>query len=107
MNKYHAIPTEVDGHRFASRAEARRYSELRLMEQAGEITALELQPVFPLVVNDTKVGTYIADFRYRTSAGVLVIEDVKGGNATRTPVYRLKVKLVRALYGVEIQEVGA
>ncbi len=37
MTKYGAIPTTVDGYRFASRAEARRYAELRLMALAGEL----------------------------------------------------------------------
>lgn len=99
-SKYSSIPTEVDGHRFASRKEARRYSELKLMEQGGIIEGLELQPKFPLVVNGEKIGTYIGDFRYRVD-GEDRVEDVKG---VLTPVYRLKKKLVRALYGVVIVE---
>lgn len=108
MTKYGAIPTEVDGIRFASRAEARRYGVLRLLEAAGEIADLELQPSFELVVNGVKVATYRADFRYRDVAtGETVVEDVKGGRATVTPVYRLKRRLVLALYGIEIKEVSA
>ncbi len=44
MTKYRAQPTIVDGIRFHSKGEARRYQELRLLERAGEITNLELQP---------------------------------------------------------------
>jgi len=100
-SKYRAIPVVIDGHRFASKAEGRRYTELRLLEQAGEIDNLELQPRFDLIVAGIDVGTYVADFRYLSPAGV-VIEDVKG---VRTPVYKLKKRLVRALHGVEIVEV--
>jgi hypothetical protein len=103
MSKYNAVKTEVDGFIFASKAEARRYSELALFEKSGEIFSLELQPKFPLVVNGEKIGTYIADFRYETKTGDIVIEDVKG---MKTPVYKLKKKLVHALYGVEIVEIG-
>ena len=42
-HKYSARPTEVDGIRFDSKAEARRYTELRTLEKAGEISHLELQ----------------------------------------------------------------
>ena len=40
-NKYHAVQTEVDGIRFDGKAEAARWSELRLAERAGAITQLE------------------------------------------------------------------
>ena len=105
MSKYHAIPIYVDGIRFASKAEARRYCELRLLERAGGITEFILQPRFPLTVNGVKLGTYVADFQYHDCAtGQSVIEDVKG---VLTPVYKLKCKLIQALYGVVITEVQA
>ena len=49
VNKLHNIPTVVDGIRFASRLEARRYSELKLLEKAGEITDLRWQVPFELI----------------------------------------------------------
>ena len=101
-SKYNAIKTEVDGFVFASRREANRYSELKLMEYAGEIKNLELQPKYPCLVNGVLVCTYIADFRYRLQSGREVVEDAKGA---KTDVYRIKNKLVRALYGVVIVEV--
>lgn len=102
QHKYGAIRTTVDGITFASKAEARRYSELKLLEKAGEIRGLELQPKFPLEVSGTKVATYIADFKY-FRAQMPVIEDVKG---MRTPAYRLKKKMFEAQYGVQITEVA-
>lgn len=106
-NKYGAIPTVVDGVTFASKAEARHYRVLRLREQAGEITALELQPRYPLVVNGLLVATYVADMRYRERDGSLVVCDVKGGAATITAVFRLKSKLMRALYDIDVLIVQA
>ena len=101
MSKYGAIKTEVDGFIFASKHEAHRYSELKLAERNGDISDLELQPKFPLIVNGKKVATYIADFRY-TERGEVVVEDAKG---FRTAIYRLKKKMVEAQYGVKIIEV--
>ncbi len=102
--KYRAEPTALDGHKFASKKEANRYAELKLMEKAKLIFDLELQPVLACIVNGVHVCDYIADFRYRENHGLKlqVTEDVKG---VRTPVYRLKKKLVKACRGVEITEV--
>lgn len=104
-HKYGAVAVTVDGHRFPSKAEARRYGELRLLEQAGAIRDLELQPRFPLVVNGARVAVYVADFRYaEVGSRRVIVEDVKG---VRTPLYRLKKRLVKVLYGVDVQEVRA
>lgn len=43
-HKFGAVATVVDGHTFPSKAEARRYQELRLLEKAGQITKLRLRP---------------------------------------------------------------
>ena len=114
-SKYRAVPTVVHGFRFASKAESRRYQELLLLGQAGEIRNLELQPRFPLNVDGVTVATYVADFRYEeryvsSRDGVPmgwawrdVVEDVKG---VRTPMYRLKKKFVEAQHSVTIREIG-
>jgi hypothetical protein len=102
--KYRNKPTIVDGHKFASRAEARRYNELKLFQLSREISDLELQPKFPLVVNGELVCTYIADFSYE-QRGYRVIEDVKSP-VTKTPLYRIKAKLLRALTGIVVREVS-
>ena len=94
MNKYSAIKTTVDGIEFHSKKEARRYSELMLMQKGGLISELELQPSYRLEVNGKLVCKYVADFRYKVSGGQ-VVEDVKG---VRTRAYRIKAKLFQALY---------
>ena len=99
--KYRNEPTEVDGHKFDSQAEARRYKDLKRLQEAGEISQLRLQPRYPIVVNGIPVCVYVADFSYIGSTGV-VVEDVKG---MRTAVYRLKAKLMRAVHGITVVEV--
>lgn len=107
--KYGAVRTEVDGVSFASKKEARRYSELKLLERAGQIIRLQLQPRFPLKVGDVHVCTYVGDFAYCTkpkpgaqNVGEYVVEDAKG---FKTPEYKLKAKLFKAVHGFAITEV--
>lgn len=106
MRKYRNTPTVIDGIRFDSQAEGRRYSQLKLLEKAGEIKNIELQPKFPMEVNGKKVGRYTADFAYHDRAtGKQVVEDVKSPSTAKGEAYRLRKKLVEALYGITITEV--
>jgi len=101
--KYRNKPTVVDGIRFDSKKEATRYGELRLLERAGQIRDLRLQPRFKIEVNGIKICEYRADFIYTDAeTGERIIEDVKG---MKTQVYRLKKKLVEVVHGVDITEV--
>lgn len=99
-SKYGAIKMVVDGITFASRKEAKRYSELKLLERAGEISGLTLQPKYTLVVNGVKVGTYTPDFLYHEhakknySASKLVVEECKGFIVRDYP---LRKKVFKAL----------
>lgn len=110
MNKYGNMKTEIDGITFASKHEAQRFAELKLLERAGEISDLQLQRVFTLIGaqrdKDGKVierpCKYIADFAYKDQSGKLIVEDAKG---LRTDVYRIKKKLMLSIYGIRIQEV--
>jgi Protein of unknown function (DUF1064) len=102
--KYRAIRTQLDGITFASKKESYRYTTLKLLQQRGAVTDLELQPKFDLLVNGVKVASYIADFRYKDATGATITEDVKSP-ATATPVYRLKKRLMWACHRIEIKEV--
>ena len=98
--KYKSKAVVIDGHRFPSKLEANRYLELKLLQRAGKIQDLELQPTFELQPGFRKNGvtyraiTYKADFRY-TMNGKTVIEDTKG---YKTEVYALKKKLFEFRY---------
>ena len=100
-SKFKNIKTEVDGLTFDSIREAKRYSELMMLYRSKIITDLELQKEFELRVNGVKVCTYRCDFFYRDQNGREVVEDVKG---VRTDVYRIKNKLMIAVYGLRILE---
>ena len=110
MSKYQNTRTEIDGIKFASRHEASRYAELKMLEKAGLITDLQLQRVFTLIgAQKDKDGRtierpckYIADFVYKDADGKTVVEDAKG---MRTDVYKIKRKLMLSIYGIRIQEV--
>jgi len=103
MSKYGNKITVVDNITFHSKKEAKRYLYLKVLERGDHIQDLQLQPSFDIVVNDQHICKYIADFRY-TEEGKDIIEDVKGGNATKTPVYKLKKKLMKAIYDIDILE---
>lgn len=96
-NKYGNKKVVIDGILFDSKKEAKRYQELKLMEKAGLIINLALQPKFTLqesfkYKNKTyRKIDYIADFSYvRVEDDILVVEDVKG---FKTDVYKLKEKM--------------
>lgn len=100
-HKYGAKPVTIDGIRFASTKEGNRFAELKLLARAGEITSLQLQPVFEYRIRNQPIFKYVADFAYFTREGQQIIEDVKG---VRTPLYKLKKKIIEAEYGITIME---
>lgn len=103
--KYGNRKVTIDGLRFDSVAESRRYATLLYLEMAGEIRDLECHPPYRLVVNGVLIGRYTPDFRYvETASGRTVVEDVKS-RPTKTRDYVLRKKLMKALHGIEIQEV--
>ena len=105
-NKYGAKKTYVAeiGRWFDSKAEALRAVVLWQMQKDGDISGLEFQIKYPLVVNDVKIGSWSADFRYVDKAGQTIVEDVKG---YRTQQYALRKKLMKAIHGVTITEIAA
>lgn len=102
MSKYNARRTTIDGITFDSKREADRYAMLKILQKAGEISDLELQPEFELIPGYTYEGKkvratkYRADFRYRVRGHDLpVVEDCKG---FRTKEYQLKKKILLQKY---------
>ena len=100
--KYYNIKTKVDNITFDSKLEAKRYKELKLLEEAGVIKDLQLQPTYELIPTfkkDKKTyrkTTYKADFSYYDNElKKTVVEDTKG---FKTDVYKLKKKMFEYKY---------
>lgn len=107
QSKYRAVRTarvlpNGETRMFDSKREAERYDQLSLMQKAGQIRNLKLQPEFTLQDGfvDAQTGervkpiVYKADFAYEANAGGATrwqrnIEDVKG---VRTKEYLLKAQ---------------
>lgn len=101
--KYRNKPTVIEGIRFDSRAESRRYEQLKMLEKAGTITNLRRQPKFLIQPGFTdwegkrqQAIHYKGDFAYTeqmsTGFWVEVVEDVKG---VETEAFKLKWKMVK------------
>ena len=98
-SKLQSIECIVDGIKFQSRLEARRYTQLKQMEQEGVIRNLVLQPKFllqekfedPYTHKKYQPIYYIGDFLYVADGCQQVVEEIKG---FATEVFRLKFKLV-------------
>lgn len=111
-NKYRAKPCVIDGIRFASQREGKRYVYLKQIERLGEITALRCHPKFDLLAwtgglpLPRKIGVYTGDFEYFIpQTGELVLEDVKAP-PSRTEAYQLRKKIFEANTGRKITEVA-
>lgn len=90
-HKYNAIPCTEDGIKFASKAERKRYQELKVLKTGGEVIQFLRQVPFYLPGG----VKYICDFQVFWANGEVTFEDVKG---IKTPQYITKKKLVEALY---------
>ena len=99
-HKYNTKKVKVDGIKFDSKKEANRYLELKILERAGVISNLILQPKFLLQDGFERDGKkyrvifYIADFEY-IQDGKRIVEDVKG---VKTDIYKLKKKMFLKKY---------
>ena len=103
MSKYNSRKTVIDGIKFDSVKEAKRYAELKLMERAGVISHLQMQVKFEVIpkCGKERSSNYIADFVYQED-GNTVVEDVKG---VKTPEYILKRKLMNWVHDIQIKEI--
>lgn len=102
-NKFGAKRTPcAHGHNHASAKEARRCNELHLLQAAGQIIGLQIEPKFVFEVNGKPVlhlngrkAVYTPDFSY-IERGFKVCEDVKGNDATKTEASTLRMAFARA-----------
>lgn len=117
-SKYKNVITKTEEGTFRSKAEYRRWIELKLLLKAKEIFHLTREVSIPLHAKTGElVGKYRADFIYSTEERLpfinqdtlyfescAVVEDVKGGNM-RTDLYKWKAKHFLAEYGFSITEI--
>ena len=107
MTKYGNQKTIIDNIKFDSKAEAKRYTELLILQKSGIISDLKMQTPFIIAqacaINGRKRPPmkYLADFTYLLD-GRLIIEDVKG---KETEGYRIKRHLMKSVLNLEISEI--
>lgn len=99
--KYGNQKTELDGKKFDSKHEAKMYEELRLRCQAGEYIGLGLQVTFYLPGGIK----YKADFVAVRPDGSMEVMDAKSEATKKDKVYRLKKRLMKECYKIEIKEI--
>lgn len=99
----------VDGIKFDSIKEARHYTKLKLLEQAGKIQNLKRQVPFILAPRVKFEGAtrhkpairYVADFVYEQD-GQTIVSDAKG---VKTDAYMIKKHLMKSVHDIDILEV--
>lgn len=107
--KYRNKKVVVDGHKFDSMKEMRRYQKLMIFVRTGIIKDLELQPAFKISLGGTvdpvtgrkmAARKFTADFKYfDTSLDVVVVEEVKSPGTAKEVAYRLRRQLFLEQYG--------
>ena len=104
--KYRNQRVQYGDQTFDSKRERDRYIDLSLLESAGKISNLRLQPRYilkcsgePLRYPSGRKLVYVADFEYEED-GKVVIEDTKG---YATNVYKIKRAIMEA-NGYSIRE---
>lgn len=106
-SKYKNKKTVVDGITFDSQREAKRWSELKLMERGGLIRNLRRQTAWVLAPSVKLHGEararppirYVADFDYYEGP-FCIVEDVKGVD---TPMSRLKRHMLKYQYAIDVR----
>lgn len=88
------------GIQYHSEAEMLYAQQLDILQMAGEIRCWKRQQVYPLWVNGQHVTDYTADFEVYKGHRPPIVVDVKGH---QTPESKLKIKLMKAVYGITVQ----
>lgn len=110
--KYNNQKQIVDGQKFDSKHEKRRFDTLMQMQRMGLIQDLKTQVSFdllptvryPVAGKTSRRRVYIADFTYMQD-GKLKVEDAKSESTAKDSTYSLKKHLMMHVHGIEIIEV--
>lgn len=107
MNKYKAKRINTADGIFDSIGEYKHYQSLLIDKN---ITMVQRQVTYKLIVNDLLIGRYIADFVITYADGSTEIQDFKNpyllGKGKSTPagaMFQYKKKLMKALYNIDIK----
>ena len=106
VNKYRAKKCRVDGFCFDSKREAAHYMDLRLLEKAGKVNAIQVHPRFDLHAHGAdgvkrKIGQAILDFSYwDCERKERRFVDVKGMDL---PLSKWKRTHLEAQYGIKVE----
>lgn len=94
--------TKIDGINFQSKAEAQYYGRLKMRVLAKNIKSFECGVLYSLVVNKILICTYRADFVITHNDGTRSVVDVKSSATENVYSFKLKVKLMKALFGITV-----
>lgn len=104
--KYGNKITEYNGKKYHSKKEAGYAAELDMLgnarNDAQRVVKYDTQVKYHLEVNNVLIGAYILDFKVEYADGHVEYVDVKG---FLTEEYKIKKKLMKALFNIEIKEV--
>ena len=103
-HKYGATKVKIDGYTFASKLEAGRFQELKLLEKAGAIRDLTVHPRYRIDINGEHICYVVLDFSYFHRDSGLHVEDTKGKDL---PMSKLKRKLMKAVRGIDVKVISA
>jgi hypothetical protein len=96
-NKYGARKTEYNGRLYDSKKEAAYAQGLDVLEKAGVVAVWIPQFKIDIEVNGAHICNILVDFFIIYVNGEHELVEIKS-KATKTPVWRLKVKLLQATY---------
>jgi len=109
-NKFNAKRIVTEHGTFDSKKEYNYYKTLLLQKKASNpsdrVTDIQTQVRFDIDVNDKHIGFYKLDFLILYADGMVEYVDVKGfKKGCAYSLFRLKKKLVEAIYSITIKEV--
>jgi len=105
--KYGNTKVTIDDFVFDSVKEGRYYTELKFRKKAKDIKDFKKQVKFAIKIGDVHIANYFLDFQVEHNDGSTEYIDIKGRDKTTnewitTDVFKLKKKLVEAIYKIEI-----
>lgn len=109
-NKFNAVRCQFDGETYDSTKELKFHQQLknqmRAVDKTFKVTSIERQVRFDIAIAGKNIGFYKLDFKVTYADGKSRYFDIKGlktGSAYQ--LFKLKKKIVQAIYGIVIEEV--